>query len=205
VSNEPRLGTHGVHRFRRSGVTDDDEELFADLIWEAQRGDPRAFEELVAWFSRSLLGFVTARGADDPDGTANEVLVRVFRGIGGFRGTQASFRAWVFRIARNVLVDEHRRRSARATMVLHEPATLDDTLDDAIAVPDGLDRIGERERVEALLAVLTDEQREVLLLRVVAGLSVEETAETMERAQGAVRSLQHRALTRLRDALAKPA
>lgn len=191
----------GRVRGLRDGVIGDPEELFADLLGDAQQGDPRAFEQIVTWLSGPLLGFVTARGAEDPDGTANEVLVRVFRGIDGFQGTRADFRAWVYRIARNVLVDEHRRRTARAVTVASAPESLDETL----VAPDDLERVGERERVEAMLAFLTDEQREVLLLRVVAGLSVEETAEATGRARGAVRSLQHRALTRLRAVLSRSA
>lgn len=179
----------------------DDEDEFADRLVGAQRWEPRAFDELVRWLERPLLGFVTARGAEDPEGTANEVLVRVFRRIDRFEGGRVQFRAWVFRIARNVLVDEHRRRESRPRAVPASP----ETLSEAITVEDGLDRVGERARVEAMLAGLTDEQREVLLLRVVADLSVEETAQVVGRRPGAVRALQHRALTRLRSSLSKRA
>ena len=81
--------------------------------------------------------------------------------------------------------------------------TVHNELPEAAALDDVFDRIGERERVEAMLGCLTDEQREVVLLRVVAGLSVEETAEVVGRRPGAVRALQHRALGRLRASLAR--
>lgn len=176
---------------------DDEDGLFADRLARARCGDPRAFDELVRWLERPLLGFLAARGAEDPDGTANEVLVRVFRGVGGFEGGQAQFRSWVFRIARNALVDEYRRRRSRPPTVPTEP----EVLSNAVMTDDDLDRIGERERVEAMLRCLTDQQREVLLLRVVAGLSVEETAQAVGRRPGAVRVLQYRALGRLRASL----
>jgi RNA polymerase sigma-70 factor (ECF subfamily) len=172
----------------------DEEHEFAGQLQKAQQGETRAFAELVRWLERPLRGFLAARGADDPDGTANEVLVRVFRRIGGFEGSRVMFRAWVFRIARNMLVDEHRRRQARAISVPRRP----DGMPEVAVGEDAFDRIGERERVEALLTELTDEQREVLLLRVVAGLSVEETAQAVGRTSGSVRSMQHRALSRLR-------
>lgn len=181
--------------------SDDEEEIFAGRLLGAQMGEPRASEELVRWLESPLLGFVTARGADDPDGTANEVLVRVFRSIGGFGGGLVQFRAWVFRIARNVLVDEHRRRAARARAVPSSP----ETLAEVVTVGDGLDRVGERERVETMLECLTDEQREVLLLRVVAGLSVDETARAIGRTRGAVSSMQYRALARLRVSMSESA
>ncbi|HEX6419740.1 MAG TPA: sigma-70 family RNA polymerase sigma factor [Acidimicrobiales bacterium] len=182
-------------------MSGDDDGAFADHLARAQGGEPRAFDELVRWLEHPLLGFLTARGADDPHGTANEVLVRAFRRIDTFAGGAAQFRAWVFRIARNALVDEHRRRSSRPVAVPHRP----DTLPDAVTVDDHLDRVDERERVEAMLGCLTDDQREVVLLRVVAGLSVEETAATVGRRPGAVRALQHRALARLRSELSERA
>lgn len=178
-------------------VDGDEDDWFEGRLREAQQGHQEAFADLVRWLEHPLLSFVTARGSESPDVTVNEVLVRVFRHVGGFDGGRVQFRAWVFRIARNVLVDEHRRRSAGPAMVVVGP----EVLSGVVTVEDELDRVGERERVEAMLACLTDEQREVLLLRVVAGLSVEEVAESMERRPGAVRSLQHRALTRLRTSL----
>jgi RNA polymerase sigma factor (sigma-70 family) len=162
---------------------------------EARAGEPGAFDGLVRWIEQPLVAFLDARGADDPRGMANEVLLRVLRGITAFTGGGVQFRAWVFQIARNMLVDEHRYRSRRPDMV----PTLPEELPEG-AAPEVADRIDERERMEALLDNLTDEQREVLLLRIVAGLSVEETAQVMGRRHGAVRALQHRGLGRLRAA-----
>lgn len=178
-------------------VSDDADDGFDERLARAQADDPRAFDELVRWLERPLLGFLRARGAEDAEGTANEVLVRVFGSIRGFEGGQVQFRAWVFRIARNVLIDERRYRARRPQMT----PTVHDELPQPVATDDPLDRVGERERVETMLGQLTEEQREVLLLRVVAGLSVEETSQTIGRRPGAVRALQHRALVRLRASL----
>jgi RNA polymerase sigma-70 factor (ECF subfamily) len=177
------------------------DDAFAVLLHGARTGDPEAFDELVRWLEAPLVGFLRARGADDPDGTANEVLVRVFGGIPRFEGGAAQFRAWVFTIARNALVDERRHRARRPATVPTVPEALPDraTADAA----DAAEHIGERERVDALLADLTGEQREVLVLRIVAGLSVDETADAVGRRPGAVRALQHRALARLRANLAR--
>ena len=174
------------------------DEAFAALLADARAGDPQAFDDLVRWLEVPLVGFLRARGADDPDGTANEVLVRVFGGIARFQGGVAQFRGWVFTIARNALVDERRHRARRPDAVPTVPHEIPDR-----STGDVAERIGERERVDALLADLTDEQREVLLLRIVAGLTVEETADAVGRRPGAVRALQHRALARLRTNLAR--
>lgn len=178
-------------------VSNDGDEGFADRLARAQLGDPAAVDELVRWLERPLVGFLHARGAEDAEDMANEVLVRVLRGVRRFEGGRKQFRAWVFRIARNVLVDEHRYRARRPDVV----PTLHKELPEGAVVEDLAERVGQRERVEALLSGLTDEQREVLLLRIVAGLSVDETSRVVGRRPGAVRALQHRALVQLRTSL----
>ncbi|HEX6238552.1 MAG TPA: RNA polymerase sigma factor [Acidimicrobiales bacterium] len=182
--------------YDRSRLSDDDR-VFTGRLARARSGDPRAFEELLRWLERPVGGYLRARGADDWEALANDVFVRAFGAIDGFEGNAVQFRAWVFRIARNALIDERRHRARRVDTVVTVPHELPDA-----GTADHLpDHLGERDRVEALLGELTDEQREVVLLRVVGGLNVEETAEVVGRRPGAVRALQHRALTRLRRSL----
>lgn len=174
------------------------EEEFDRVLAGAQRGEPGAFEELVNLLEQPLVGFLRARGTSDPESLANEVLVRVFGAIGGFAGNLVQFRAWVFTIARNLVIDDHRRRAKRPVTRLMDPGSLPEA-----AAASDVDRIDETERAERLLDLLTDEQREVVVLRVIAGLSVEETAQVVGRRPGAVRALQHRALTQLRQELSR--
>src|SRR5690554_1823724 len=82
-------------------VHDDAEEQFAHRLALARAGDPRGFDALVGWLERPLVGFLRARGSDDGEALANEVLVRAFTRIDTFSGNAVQFRAWVFRIARN--------------------------------------------------------------------------------------------------------
>jgi RNA polymerase sigma factor (sigma-70 family) len=182
----------------RPTMHSDDDVQFPDRLRRAQGGEPAAFDALVRWVEGPLMGFLRAQGASDPAGSANEVLVRVFSGIGRFEGNAAQFRAWVFQIARNLVIDEHRASGRRPVGLSTAPERLPE---DRAALE--VDRLDELERVEALLVGLTADQREVLLLRVVAGLSVEETAEVVGRRPGAVRALQHRALNQLRSKLSR--
>lgn len=163
-------------------------------IERARQGDGGAFDALVRHIEKPLLGFVRARGADDPHAAASEVLVRVFHTLESFEGNAAQFRAWVFTIARNLVIDEHRQTARRTRTVPTDPHEMPDT-----AVPSG--DVSDTERVNALLADLTDEQREVVLLRIVAGLGVDEVAAALGKRPGAVRALQHRALGQLRKKL----
>lgn len=176
-----------------------DDEQFHGWVVRAQQGDPTGFDALMRALERPLAGFLRARGAGDAEGLVNEVLVRVFSGIGDFEGNAPQFRAWVYRIARNLLIDERRRAGRRPDAV----STAPDTLPEPLLSKTAPDRLNEAERVEGLLARVTAEQREVLLLRVVAGLSVEETAEVLGCRPGAVRALQHRALKRLRQEISR--
>lgn len=176
------------------------ETWFADALGRARRGDGAAFEELIRWLERPLLGFVRARGVDDADDVANETLVRVFRGVEGFEGNAAQFRAWTFRIARHLCIDRYRHARRRDHVVL----TLSGELPEQAGTADA-DDVEQHDRVEAMLSILTSEQRDVLILRVVADLSVEETATVLGRRPGAVRALQHRALVTLRTELSRRA
>lgn len=177
-------------------MAEPDESWFAGALGRAQAGERSGFDELVRHLDPRLVGFARARGADDPEGLADEVLVQMCRSIGTFQGNLAQLRAWVFTIARNRIIDERRRAGRRVDARATDPAQLPDApVAGAEVDPE------QRERVDALLADLTDDQREIIVLRVVVGLSVEETASVVGRRPGAVRALQHRALRALRSEL----
>lgn len=175
---------------------------FDEALRRARAGEPAGFDALVRHLDPKLVGFARARGAEDPEGLADDVLVQMCRSIGTFEGNLPQLRAWVFTIARNRLIDERRRAGRRVDAQPVEPARLPEPEADDATRPDvHVVAAGAGERVEAMLAPLTDDQREVVLLRVVVGLSVEETASVVGRKPGAVRALQHRALQQLRREL----
>lgn len=163
------------------------------MLDAARRGESWAFDELFRQWSRPLSAFVAGRGVVDVDDVVSEILLAVFRSIDQFSGSEAGFRAWVFRIARNKIADSFRRAGRQpVTIPLADEleVTGGDVEDDALA------QLG-RDRVEALLGDLTDDQCEVLLLRIVADLTVAQIADLMGRRVGAVKQLQRRALRRL--------
>jgi RNA polymerase sigma-70 factor (ECF subfamily) len=125
----------------------------------------------------------------------------VFTGLAGFSGDEEALRSWVFTIAHRRLIDDWRKRSRR-------PQVTDDD-GDLTALPggdaedDALIRVGT-EDVHRMCAGLPDDQRSVLLLRVLADLTVEQVAGVMGRSVGSVKALQRRGLRTLRDRLEKP-
>jgi RNA polymerase sigma-70 factor (ECF subfamily) len=166
----------------------------------ARAGGGWAFGLLWEALSPGVAGYVRGRGAPDPDDVTSEVFLAAFQRIAAFQGGGAAFRSWLFTIAHHKAVDAVRRGPA-----LRERLT-DDVPDDRIvasAEHDALARLGDA-NVRALLDVLTDDQRDVLLLRVVADLSLEETAGVLGKPVGSVKQLQRRALARLKRTLVAP-
>jgi RNA polymerase sigma-70 factor (ECF subfamily) len=173
---------------------------FDDVLLAAQTGAGWAFAKLYEELAGVVTGYVRRQGAREPDDVASETFLDVFRGIRSFEGDEESFRSWVFTIAHRRLVDERRRAARRpATTELDDRAL--DWVDD---VDDGgpesvVDAADARDRLDEHLATLTEEQRDVVLLRVIGGLSVAETATAVGRSEAAVRQLQRRALRALEE------
>lgn len=126
------------------------------------------------------------------------MFLAVFQGLARFDGGEAGFRSWVFTIAHRRLIDVRRRMARRPWSETADGELPDrqggDVEQDAFAV------IGSRQ-VQQWCSALPDAQREVLLLRVVGDLTVEQVAATVGRSPGAVKALQRRALAALRRRL----
>ena len=175
--------------------------LFDDVLAAAQTGAAWAFEVLYRDLSPVVTGYLRLHGAVEPDDLASETFLGVFTGLASFRGDEEALRSWVFTIAHRRLIDDWRKRSRR-------PQLTDDDTDLALlpggdAEDDALIRVGT-EDVHRMCAGLPDDQRSVLLLRVLADLTVEQVASVMGRSVGSVKALQRRGLRTLRDRLEKP-
>jgi RNA polymerase sigma-70 factor (ECF subfamily) len=170
------------------------------LVHAAQRGSVSAFERLYRAMAAQVVSYLRWHRVSDPDGLTNDVFAQVHRKLSSFEGDEQGFRSWVFTIAHHRMIDD-RRRSQRQPFVagdieVEEHRATGDVEDDAFAVL-GSDRVRE------LLAVLSPDQRAVVLLRVVADLSVEDVAKILGKREGAIKALQHRAMGALRRHLAR--
>jgi RNA polymerase sigma-70 factor (ECF subfamily) len=142
-----------------------------------------------------VLGFLRHRAPQDADDLAADVFVDVAEGVARFRGSEANFRSWVFTIVYRRLADLRRRAARRRT----EPSPtelISEHLADGDGERDGMDALGTTSAL-ARIAALPPAQAEVVLLRIVGDLSVDDVARIVGRRPGAVRALQHRALQRL--------
>ena len=172
---------------------------FPDVLSAAAEGADWAWAELYRDLSPGLLRFLTSQGAADPEDCLGDCFLVFVRQLPAFTGDEAAFRTWAFTIARSRLIDAWRRAQRRPMRSGEDVGNAADRLGLAHSAPDSPS--GQREAVDEILAVLTPDQRAVLLLRYLHGFSTAETAAIVGKAEGAVRVLQHRALRTLRRVL----
>jgi RNA polymerase sigma-70 factor (ECF subfamily) len=192
-----------------------DERALAELIERAQRGDPASFERLVDEFAGRVYGFAlrTTGSRDDAEDLMQEVFVRVVRMIGAYQH-DGRFKAWLFRIAAN-LVRDRLRRIRRAPRVVAGSDVLEDggadqavstgagnaPIDDQ-APEHGLIRADEVDALNRALAMLPDAEREVVMLRHFSQLPFKEIAAVLGCPLGTALARAHRGLAHLREIMA---
>lgn len=175
-----------------------------DVVAQAVAGDRGALEKVLGTIRPIVLRYCRARigsaersglSADD---VAQEVCLAAITALPRYKDQGRPFLAFVYGIAAHKVADAYRamgRNQADATDTLPDRASPD-------AGPEQLAMDSDAAaRMERLLAVLPDKQREIVILRVVVGMSAEETAEAVGSTAGAVRVAQHRALARLKSEL----
>lgn len=180
-------------------------EAFERLLAAAAAGEGWAFTELYERYAQRVKAFAASRRVADADGIANDVMLRVFQNIATFEGDEAGLTSWTFTIARNLIIDAHRAASRRLEIVPDgEVERVVGAVDSARSAEESaLDRMSHDQALQ-LLDLLTDEQREVVALRMIADLSLEQVATIVDKPVTAVKALQRRGLQRLqREILAE--
>jgi RNA polymerase sigma-70 factor (ECF subfamily) len=173
-----------------------DEKQIDNLVSSAVGGDTEAFGALFDIYADRVFAFVRSRvdNRHDAEDITETVFLKAFEAIPSYRRKGVPFGAWLFRIARNAVVD-HVRRSGRS------PEPMED-LGDLV----GVDPVQTHERAFAnigaeqltvLVRRLTQEQAEVIACRFYWDMDVRETARSLGRTEGSVKALQHRALRSL--------
>jgi RNA polymerase sigma factor (sigma-70 family) len=162
------------------------------LVRRARAGDGAAFESLWLALSPRVAAYLRSRGVSAVDDVTSEVFLGAFTGIPAFAGDGAAFRAWLFTLAHHKSVDSLRRSRPEFS---YNPS-IDDRLTPS-AEDEAMPRLGLGSLDEAV-ALLPRTQREVLVLRVLGDMTIEEVARIVGRSPAAVRQLQKRAVANLR-------
>jgi RNA polymerase sigma-70 factor (ECF subfamily) len=172
--------------------------VFEDVLLAAQAGDENAFAQLWRALNPPVVRYLRTLAPASASDLASETWVQVIRNLSKFSGGEPAFRAWVFTIARNKVLDaaRHDRRRPQAAPTddeaLHRMPSQDDTAQLA------MDNLSTDAAI-ALIASLPRDQAEVIMLRVVAGLDATAVGVILGKSPGAVRVTAHRGLRRLQQ------
>jgi RNA polymerase sigma-70 factor (ECF subfamily) len=175
-----------------------DDETVDQLVAEAKAGDREAFGRIFDAYAGPIHRFIASRvnSPSDAEDLTQLVFVKALEALPRYEARGIPFGGWLFRLARNAIIDQIRTRRDHLSLVDAVTRETDDAGPEArAALQDDLDRVA------VALRDLTDDQREVIELRFFAGLNVLETAVAMGRQEGTVRGLQFRAIAALRRSL----
>ncbi|NUT46266.1 MAG: sigma-70 family RNA polymerase sigma factor [Saccharothrix sp.] len=173
-----------------------------DDVRAAVAGDRRAIASLLAAVRPLVVRYCRARvgrqerSSASADDVAQEVCLALLTALPTYKDHGRPFLAFVYGIAAHKVADAH--RAALRNRAEPVPEVPDEPDDEAAAPEPSLLRAELSQRIGELLRLLPDKQREILVLRVVVGLSADQTAAAVDATPGAVRVAQHRALSRLR-------
>ncbi len=170
-----------------------------DLVTLAQQGDVQAIGALYDQHHAALFRYLWARVGERQiaEELTGDVFMRMLAALPRYRPSVVPFRAWLYRIAHNLLVDHYRKE--KADFPLQAAEGLNGAGDPASLVEQQL----ILERVHQVLATIDEQQQTVVALRFLSGLSLEETAAVLDKSESAVKALQHRGLVAMRRALAQ--
>jgi RNA polymerase sigma-70 factor, ECF subfamily len=189
---EATAARSGYRRRRQLIHPPDADALVAAATERARDGDDDALRLIYLLYADNVFGYVLSIVHDEHDAEdlTSEVFARLPRALGLYRPGATPFAAWLLRVARNVALD-HLRRQRSVPSAFVQPA----------GEPPGFPELERLAGLRTALAALPDDQRQVLLLRLVAGLSPTEVAARLDRSVDAIHALQHRARRRLRTEL----
>jgi RNA polymerase sigma-70 factor (ECF subfamily) len=171
------------------------------LVERAQQGDRDALEELYLIHFDRIYSYlhVSVGNRHDAEDLTTQTFLKMLESIGRFKWQSAPFSAWLFRIAHNLAMDHF--RAARRWQPEEEPP--EPPADESTSAEMGaLDSIGRKSMLE-LIQDLSGEQQQVLTLKFVFNFSNGEVATILGKTEGAIKSLQHRALASLQKQLEK--
>lgn len=167
-----------------------------DCVKRAQNGEAEAFGHLYDHYHAQIYRFVFLRVSSKQvaEDLAHEVFASAWKQIGSYEERGYPFSSWLYRIARNKVVDHYRTKREETDIEAVDPghfaeeAGLEEKFDDALQLAE----------VQSALVELSDDYQEVIILRFIEELSVRETAKALDKSESSVKVTQHRALKKLK-------
>lgn len=176
------------------------EDITKSTIARAKAGDEAALGALYEAYKSKIQRFLYYRVGDRQaaEDLTTEVFLRMLEHLEGYRMQGTPFQAWLFQIARNLAVDYFRKQNVRNHLSLEPTMPANGDSPDTVAA-----RSLTNDRLRRALQQLTEGQSDVIVLRFIAGMSIAEVAETLEKSESAVKSLQARGLDALHNRLSQ--
>ncbi len=168
------------------------------LIRDARNGDGMAVAELYRRHASLVLGYMRANGNRDAEDATADVFLSIIRGLKSFEGDGAAFRRWMMTIAHHRMIDGRRRATRRSVECNYDEHVVEL---DAARSSINLSSMTVDEELVRALRTITPEQREVIGLRFIADLSLQDVAAVTGRTETAIKALQRRGLAALRRAM----
>lgn len=199
MPRHPHTRIHDVGRFHSSGFRvsasverNDRDPAIVEAVRGAQDGDPEAVRFLYLRYKDNVYGYVLSilRDEDDAQDVTQHVFLKLLTVIDRYEPRRVPFTAWIIRVARNAALDHQRQRRAIPCEEVFEASHATDDAD-----------IDRRRGIESALKTLPSDQRNVVVLRHLVGLTPGEIATRMGRSEAAIHGLHHRARQALRREL----
>ena len=169
-----------------------------ELIERAKECDSSAFARLYEYYYQGIYNYIYLRVSDvsQAEDLTSEVFMKVLESIDSFTFRGIPFSSWLYRIARNMMVDYYRSHKEPVDLPLK-----DEVLPAGKDPSDVFERELTQQELVRALSNLTEDQQEVVILRFVEGFSPSDVAQVLGKSEGAVKSLQYRGLNSLNRVL----
>jgi RNA polymerase sigma-70 factor (ECF subfamily) len=170
-----------------------------DIIKSAIEGEASAFGLLYSHYHPKIFRFVYLKVGrrEEAEDLTHHVFLKAWQNIENFKLRGFPFSSWLYRMARNQVIDSYRTKKPEASIDEIDP----DSLKSNEAIETSLDQKLNFQTVRQAILKLKPEHQDVIIMRFVEDLSVKEVSQALKRSEGAVKLLQHRAIEKLRATL----
>ncbi|MCR4328076.1 MAG: sigma-70 family RNA polymerase sigma factor [Patescibacteria group bacterium] len=171
------------------------------IIKNAVRGEASAFGKLYDFYQPKIYRFVLFKVGhrEEAEDLTHEVFLSAWHNIGDYKDFGFPFSSWLYRIARNRIIDHYRTAKPTISIDALDPENFPSPSRDALSLEHKL----ELDKVRVALKKLKPEYQDIIITRFIEELSIKETAMLLEKTEGAVKLMQHRAIKSLHAILSQ--